>query len=476
MTTALPLAVDLDGTLARTDTLYEAVATAVLRQPWSVPALIRALLAGRASLKHALASQGAYRAETVPLNAEFLDYLRQEKARGRPLHLVTASPQPVADAVAERTGVFDSAAGTTNDVNLRGAAKAQHLRERFPDGFAYAGNDQSDLEVWRHARSAVTVAAPAEVERAVDGLGIPVEQRFASPVLRFPVWLRMLRIHQWSKNLLMFIPLVLAHLYSNVGAILDVVAGFVCMGLVASATYIVNDLSDLHADRRHATKCRRPLAAGEIAAGEAVVVALLLGLTGLVGAAFVEPWFGAAVLGYVLLTTAYSLHLKTQPLVDVFTLGVLYTLRIVMGTILLGIAASPWLLVFSLFFFFSMSTAKRHVEIVRASRKAPGQPINGRGYTSNDAPLTLALGVAANAVAVMLLFLYVANDAYPMHAYDHPAWLWGISPIVFLWSTRIWLKSHRGELDDDPIEFALRDRPSYALGLAAMACIIMAVR
>lgn len=470
-----PLAVDLDGTLCKSDSSIDALISVGLRSPKYIPKLWSALLRGRASLKSALSEIGAYRPESAPLRDDFVSYLREQKASGRELHLVTASPQPVADAIAERVGLFDSASGSFNDRNLKGDEKARHLQERFPEGFSYAGNDRADLKVWRHARSAIAVAAPPAIERRLSRLGVPVEQRFPAPKVKLGTYLRMLRSHQWSKNVLMFFPLVLAHQYTDPEAILRVTLGFLCMCLVASATYIANDLSDLDADRQHATKSRRPLAAGEVSVTSALLIALALGLAGMVGALALDKWFALALLVYAALTVSYSIRLKEIALLDVFVLGLLYTLRIVMGTVLIGGLGSPWLLVFSLFFFFSLSMAKRQVEIVRARQRGDHGRIRGRGYEVTDEPLTLSLGIAANSVAVLLLFLYVANDAYPQNSYSSPQWLWAISPIVFLWSTRIWLKSHRGKLDDDPINFALRDGPSLLLGVLVAACFVMAV-
>lgn len=464
MDSQLPLAVDLDGTLLKSDSLIDALTSVSLRSPKHIPALIRALHSGRFSLKAALTDVGGYRPDVSPLRDELVAYLRQQKSAGRSLHLVTASPQVVADAVAARLDLFETVAGSKDGVNLKGAAKVRYLQEKFPKGFAYAGNDTSDLEVWRHSASAVPVAAPAHVERAVAKLGVPIEERFPRQKTSVQTWLRMLRIHQWSKNLLLFVPLILAHEYGNLIAIMHVCLAFFCMGLVASATYILNDLSDLDADRRHATKRYRPLAAAEISAISGMIAATVLGVLGILGAVLVDPLFAVCLVFYIVLTLAYSLRLKAIPLLDVFVLGLLYTLRIIMGIVLLHVAASPWLLMFSLFFFLSLSLAKRHVEIVRAAEAGDAGRIRGRGYRTSDAPLTLALGISSSSISVVLLFLYVANSAYPIGAYGSPQWLWAISPLVFLWMTRIWLKSHRAKLDDDPINFALRDPPSLLLG------------
>lgn len=475
MSHGFPLAVDLDGTLAKSDGLVDALVMLLLRSPKLVPTVLAALLQGRLAFKTKLAEMGAYKPSSIPLRQNFLSYLDTQKAAGRALHLVTASPQSVADEVAARVGLFDSAIGSADGVNLKGRAKGECLKSRFPEGFSYAGNDHSDLGVWQYAKSAITVGAPKAVVKAVERLGIPIERSFETEHADWRAWLRLMRIHQWSKNVLMFVPLALAHKYDDMGALFHVFLAFLCMGLVASATYIVNDLSDLDADRQHVTKRRRPLAAAEISVGQGILAAAVLSTFGMLGAIALDRWFAVSLLVYVAMTLSYSLRLKAIALLDVFVLGLLYTWRIFMGIALLNVTPSPWLLVFSLFFFFSLSMAKRHVEIVRANERGEKGRIKGRGYFATDAPLTLSLGIASGAVAVMLLFLYVANDAYPAGVYRHPQWLWLISPLVFLWTTRVWLKSHRGRLDDDPINFALRDSPSIGLGLLVFAVYLCAV-
>lgn len=471
----VPLVVDLDGTLAKSDGLVDALATVVLRKPKRLFAVLSALVQGRLALKMALLEAGAYRAKSMPLRDEVVSYLHDQKRAGRELHLVTASPQEVANEVAERTGLFSTAIGSKDGVNLKAAWKAMFLKERFPKGFAYAGNDRSDLEVWKVASSAVAVATSPSVDRALAKLGILIERSFPAPRAGLAVWLRLFRTHQWSKNLLLFVPLALAHRYGEVTAILQVLLAFLCMGLVASATYIVNDLSDLDADRLHASKKRRPLASAAISVQAGVLAAALLGLLGMVGAVLLDRGFALWLLLYVTLTLSYSLRLKAIALLDVFVLSLLYTLRIVMGVAIVDVTPSPWLLVFSFFFFFSLSMAKRHVEIERAFARGETGRIKGRGYTAMDGPLTLSLGTSSSAIAVTLLFLYVAQDAYPAGYYRAPHWLWAISPLVFLWSTRIWIKSHRGRLDDDPISFALRDRPSLLLGVLVGVAFGLAV-
>lgn len=247
------------------------------------------------------------------------------------------------------------------------------------------------------------------------------------------------------------------------------------MGLVASGTYIINDLTDLEADRLHPTKRERPLARGDIPAQSAFAVAVLMIGAGLAGAAMLQMKFALAMLLYLALTLAYSLYLKRAAMLDVFVLGGLYAARILMGSLLIASPLSPWLIVFSLFLFLSLSMAKRHVEIVKTAAAGGDDKVRGRGYLTSDAPLTLGFGIASSVAAVLLILLYVVHDAYPAGAYKSPVWLWPISFIVFLWTARLWLLSHRGELDDDPVVFALKDPASLFLGVLVLGCFVGAI-
>ena len=470
-----PLVVDLDGTLTTSDSLVEAMLSVLFQRPETLVPACRSLLKGRASFKQFLADLGVYSPNSLPLRDDLLAYLVAEQKAGRQLHLATAANQSVADGIAARVGIFSSALGSSDGVNVKGKVKLAHLKERFPDGFSYAGNDRSDLHVWSEATSAVIVNASEATRRAARKLGTPVEREFPAQHVTFREWSRAVRIHQWSKNLLLFVPLLLAHRYHDVSAILTVLVGFLCMGLVASGTYLLNDLSDLDADRAHITKRNRAVASGAISAGTAVVLALVLMGGGLVGGTLLNLPFAGLLLAYCTLTLSYSLRFKRTPMFDVFLLGSLYTLRVFMGIVLIDAPVSPWLVTFSLFFFFSLAMAKRHVEIARAGAASISGLIKGRGYTAEDAPLTLTFGISSGLVAILILFLYVANDAYPMGSYKHPEWLWLTGFLVFLWLSRIWLLSSRRELDDDPVAFAVDDPLSWFLGALMLGILLMAV-
>jgi 4-hydroxybenzoate polyprenyltransferase len=271
-----------------------------------------------------------------------------------------------------------------------------------------------------------------------------------------------MRVHQWSKNILLFVPLFVGHAF-NAQALGRSALGFVLLSLLSSATYIINDLADLEADRAHPTKRVRPFASGHLKIANGLIAAPVLMIGALAGAYFLAPAFAAAMLAYLAMTLAYSYRLKRTPLLDVFIIGVLFTLRIVMGAELLDLAHSPWLLSFALAFFLSLALAKRHAEVMAATANR-AEEIAGRGYRGADSPITLTFGVGVGLVSVVIMLLYMANDATPSGFYHHAGWLYAIPALLTLWLMRIWLLSHREELHDDPVIFALRDPASLLLG------------
>lgn len=469
----LPLVVDLDDTLLRTDTLYESLAAGLFRKPVATLRAVSQLQNGRAAMKRAITGVATPVTEVLPANDALLDYLEAQAAAGRSLHLVSAADQAVVDQVAERFGFFESAMGSDGSRNLKGANKATYLAETFPDGFVYAGDSAVDLAVWEKAAGAILVGASADTAQRAERL-TTVEARFDGVRPTARDWRKALRVHQWPKNVLIFAALFLGHAYGDPVAWLRVVTGFLLFSLAASGTYILNDLADLASDRRHATKCRRPIAAGRVPirlalplAGASIGVALAgmlaLGVESLV-----------FLLIYLALTLGYSFRLKRVPMLDVTVLASLYTIRIGLGAYLVEVTLSPWLLVFSMFFFLSLSMAKRYVEVARKAASGAGV-IAGRGYHAEDGLLLLNFGVSTAACSVFVVCIYLLESAFPSGAYGRPGFLWIAVLMIALWTMRIWLLAYRRELDDDPVAFAIRDRMSFVLGAFAALGVLLAI-
>ena len=465
---------DLDGTLVMTDTLHEGFVRALFTRPMDAFKALLSIRRGPAEVKTRLADYSAEGAASFPQRGEFVEWLRGQAKGGRRLHLVTAAHETVAQAVAARFAIFDSVIATKGGDNLKGRAKRDRLVERFPEGFSYAGDARADLPVFEAADSIVLAGHSAALGRQARGKGHTVEAEFPNAPRGARAWLKAIRVHQWAKNLLMFIPLLLSGLFVSIEPAVNVAIGFLLMGVAASGTYIVNDLSDLAADRAHATKKNRPFASGALSVRAGMAAATLMVGAGVVGGFILAPAFGALLVGYTLVTLSYSLWFKRVAILDVALLAGLYALRLGMGAVLASAVFSEWLMVFALFFFLSLSLAKRHVEIVKAAAVSTG-PIKGRGYNTGDAVLTLPLGLAAAMTSLLVMVLFLVFAAMIPGAYANPKFLWGAPLLVFLWLSRVWLLASRGELEDDPVSFAVKDRVSLFLGALLGVFTLLAV-
>jgi 4-hydroxybenzoate polyprenyltransferase len=471
----LPLVVDLDGALLKVNLLHEGLLALLIRRPWQ---LIRALLIlvarGRAHMEAMLATCDIVDVESLPLRDELVNWLREQAAAGRELHLVSTADQAIVRRLATRLRLFDSWVGGDEYRRLGGAARAADLRRRFPEGFCYAGGRAEEFAVWQSASKAIVAGALPSVRRRIERLKKPIEAEFPAPAVGAALLVRQLRLHQWAKNLLVFLPLLLAHRFTDLHGWLFTLLAFAGMSLIASATYVVNDLSDLADDRRHITKRNRPLAAGTLPGVAAVAVVPLMLIAGFVLAFAARPEAALILAAYLAVTLAYSFRLKQVPLLDTAVIGSLFTLRIVLGAVAARTSLSPWLLAFSAMLFFSLAMAKRHSEIAKASRSTAAVKIAGRGYEPGDVLLTLVYGIASGVASLVISMLYITNGVATV-LYGSPNWLWAVPLLLYLWQMRVWLLAHRGVLDDDPIVFALKDKTSLALAAGCLLALYLAL-
>jgi 4-hydroxybenzoate polyprenyltransferase len=465
-----PLVVDLDGTLIHTDTLHECALRIVRDSPLHTLAIPVWLYAGKAVLKQRLAARTPVDAQTLPYNESLLDWLRTQRSGGRPLILCTACDRSIAERIAEHLGIFDGVIASDGIANLSGTRKAQRLEQLFGrGGFDYVGNSSADLPVWARARRAVVVNASGTLARKAQAL-CEVERVFPPGARGLSAWRRVLRVHQWAKNLLLLVPLLAAHQVFDLGAWLSLALAFVSFSLCASSVYIVNDLLDLESDRRHPRKRTRPFASGVVPVWMGVVLAPILlasslALGSLVGGEFL-PW----LLFYALLTSAYSWLIKRIVLVDCLTLALLYTLRIIAGAAAVGQTLSFWLLAFSVFLFLSLAFVKRYAEL-EVQQRAGNETVHGRGYHTADAPLIRNMGTTAGYCAVLVLALYLNSDVVAK-LYRAPQVVWGTVPLLLFWISWMWMQAHRGRMNDDPLVFAVKDPASLVTGALFGAVLV----
>ncbi len=466
-----PLCVDLDGSLVVTDTLWESIMALTGHRPLTALALPWWLFKGRAGLKRAVAQHTRLDPATLPYHGELLDFLRARQAAGQPLVLTTAADERVARPIADHLGIFDQVIASDGQTNLKGAGKLNAIQARYGDqGFDYVGNANADIPLWRAATQSYAVASPAQAERW-NRQGCRLTRVFPSHHAPGAA-IQAMRPFQWCKNLLLILPLLLAHQYHHLDKIVDCAIAFLCFCLCASAVYIFNDLVDLETDRKHPTKRRRPFASGRVP----IPMGIALGWVSLIGAfglaAVVSGRFLGVLCVYGLLTTAYTLDLKKRLLVDVVTLAGLYTLRILAGGVATGIEVSAWLMGFSMFLFFSLALAKRYTELAMLQGQGKARS-SRRGYVVTDLETIAQVGIASGMLSVLVFSLYISESETAVRHYPNRGFLWLMCPLLLYWVVRVWFIAKRRCLHDDPIVFALKDPVSYATAITAVVIVFL---
>lgn len=469
---AVPLVVDVDGTLIRTDLLHEATLQFVARHPLESWRLLPWVARGKAALKRELADRVEPALHSLPLRDETVAVIRQAQGEGRPVFLASASDQRYVSAIAERVGGITGVLGTDGRTNLAGSHKAAALVKRFGQGgFDYIGDRPVDMPVWSAARRALVVAHSAGFERRVQR-AFPQAEVVARSRVSPRQMLKAMRPHQWAKNLLVFLPLIAGHSF-GARPIATALLAFLCFSLAASSAYIINDLLDLPGDREHPRKHRRPFASGAVPAPHGLVLGAVLMIAALAFSLLLPGRFAPTLIAYVALTLAYSFFLKRKLLVDVIVLGGLYTIRVFGGLAALGEMTSPWLLMFSLFLFLSLAAVKRCSELVQR-RDAGKSDVIGRGYRVSDLGVLVPLAAAAGYAAVLVVTLYLSSSEV-VALYAHPRRMWLICPLLIYWISRVLVLSHRGELHDDPVIFALTDKVSWLTGAAVAGVVAISL-
>jgi 4-hydroxybenzoate polyprenyltransferase len=488
-----PLCVDLDGTLVKSDTLVDSVLVLGRQHPAMLLKIPGWIAQGKASFKRHVTSAVELNVAHLPYNRELLQYLEQQHATGRPIYLATAADTTLAERVAAHLGLFSGVLASDGTLNLAGKHKLAAFQSRFGNNFTYIGNALPDATLLGACTEPMVANPTSGLRAALRKSRVIPARTFLDSPSTLKSWLKAIRLHQWAKNALIFLPLLLAHAWS-LGPIVGSLIAFVSFGLCASATYIVNDLLDLEADRKHLRKRRRPFAAGDLSAISGVAVVGLFLLSSLALAIFL-PHAVAAVSGtallnrpyyflewlaiYAVTTTAYSFSLKRMVLVDVIVLSGLYTVRILAGSAATGITVSAWLGGFSIFFFLSLAFVKRFAELegLRQRELIPAETpvqIHGRGYLVSDIEQLRSFGSASGYASVVVLTLYISNIS-AAELYVHPNRLWLLVPVLLLWISRLWLVASRGELDEDPVVYAITDKRSLFMGLLVVLVVLISL-
>lgn len=469
------LFVDLDGTLVASDLLWEALVRAVKQSPWIALLVPLWLLRGRAGLKHAISLRSAPDPAGLPYRQDVLDYVRERKGEGCRVVLATASHERWARDVAGHLGLFDDVLSSDAARNLKGthklAAIEAYCREHGFSLWGYIGDSPADLAIWAAAGEVHVVQPSRALLARIRQRGEPA-RIFGRRAGLLRATLRIMRPHQWVKNALLFVPLLLARQYTDTGKTFAAIVAFAAFSLCASSVYVLNDLLDVEADRLHPRKRKRPFASGALplAFGPALT-GVLMSTAFVLALAFLPAAFSVVLLMYMLVTSAYSIVLKSKVLLDVFVLASLYTLRVFAGGVATELSVSEWLLAFSIFIFTSLAFAKRYVEMARLLGEGKTTAV-GRGYQVSDISLIESFGTTSGYLAVLVFALYV-NHGLPSF-YRHTWLLWLSCPLLMFWISRLWFLAKRGELNDDPVIFAVTDRVSLAIVVVVGLLVLLA--
>lgn len=466
------IVVDLDGTLIRTNTLWESLLLLAKQEPFKFLIAPFWLLGGMSYLKKRIFDYVEPDASVLPYNTEILSFLQKSKEEGKTLILASATDERLVKKVAEHLELFDSAFGTTSNNDMKGKHKLEIINHICNGNtFDYIGNEKADILIWEASDKAYVVS---NSKKLIDKLPKKIDKVhvFSSP-RNLKTYVEAIRPHQWVKNILLFVPLILAHEITSVYKIFTIFIAFWTMSLCASSAYILNDLLDIESDRHHSTKRNRPFATGLISIPTGLAMSLfLLLLSFSIGLLFLPNQFIATLLSYFILSTMYSLFLKKYFLVDVITLSSLYSLRIYAGSVAISVVLTPWLLAFSSFFFLNLSFLKRYIEL-REYESCEKKKLKGRGYMTNDIQVVQSSGIASGFMSVLILYLYITNSREVTELYSNPMWLWFIGPFLIYWVTRIWLLAQRGNVDSDIILFTIKDVASWIVGIVIATIIAL---
>ncbi|NQV68670.1 MAG: UbiA family prenyltransferase [Pseudohongiella sp.] len=468
-----PLFVDLDGTLIKSDLMLESVLLLIKKNPLAAFMLPLWLLKGRANLKHQLAQRVDIPYELLPPNPEFKAYIQQQEAEGRNIVLISASNQQQVRALSNHYGFFIDAIGSDEQLNLKAENKLLRILQlNQKAGFSYAGNSSADLPIWDEADEVVMVNCAVSLAEKLKNKTNSIT-RFDTPGSKLHKFFLAMRPHQWLKNGLLFLPLILSHQIDQLHLFLQACIGFLSFSLCASSVYFLNDMLDLNSDRQHHAKRSRQFASGELALAYGFLGAPILLAASFAVALLLPANFIAVLFLYWILTSLYSLFLKRLFMLDVLTLAVLYTLRIIAGSAAIAVATTFWLLAFSFFLFLSIAMAKRFTEFSNLS-STERTSVAGRAYSTAHLKMLAITGGCSSLIAVAVFAFYI-NAPDTTELYTSPGLLWLICPLLVFLLGRIWIFAQQGKLNEDPVLFAISDHPSQAVTLMCGLIIWLAI-
>jgi 4-hydroxybenzoate polyprenyltransferase len=454
----IPICVDLDKTLSKTDTLQEAIISLIKENPFNIFFFFFWFSKGLVNFKNEVFTKANINVELLPFNYELIEYLKQLKSNGNKIYLVTASVQFLADQISNAIPIFEESFGTGLSNNLKGINKKNFLNEKFGEGrYIYVGDSKADLKVWNSAKGAIVIGSHSFVKKVQNITKVYCS--FNSSNLNFIKIIKAIRVYQWVKNILLFLPLLLAHKLNQSEPIINVILGFLSFSLISSSVYVFNDLLDLENDRVHPKKRFRPFASGDISSFQGIFIGIVLILCSFVIGYQINNKFLFVLASYFVISNLYSLKLKQEPIIDILIIAGLFTIRMYAGSIAADAYISTWFLAFSLFLFLSLASVKRYNEILQ-NIMVNKEKVFGRGYSANDNVFVLALGIGAGLITVLIYLLYV-NSSQVSSLYTNSSVLILNTPLLLYWNLRLWHQTNNGKMSDDPIIFTIKDKVSY---------------
>lgn len=463
--------IDLDGTLIKTDILYESVLLLIKKNFIYLFIMPFWLLTGKSNLKYKVSSLVDINPQTLPYNERFLNYIKEQHQQGRRLILATATTEKYAQAIADHLGIFSQVIASTENKNISGKTKLDNIKNHAKN-FSYAGNAVIDLVIFSQAKESIVVNPTWGLKRKLTLIN-NISQVFENEDKVGLAAFKAIRMYQWVKNSLIFVPLLMSQQFYNIDAVLNVMIAFISFSFLASSTYIVNDLIDIPNDRMHTRKKNRPLASGRLSIPMAIVIAIILFSSSFVIASSVNAAFFYGLVFYLVLTLLYSFKLKSYILMDTISLSLLYTTRIFVGALVINIMPSVWLIAFSMFMFLSLALVKRCSELQTLGLENKNRT-PGRDYTVSDTYILASMGVTSGFVSVLVVALYL-NDVESISQYTYPEILWSVCPLLLYWIGRMWIKTFRDEMHDDPIVFTIKDKGSLFCIVSILVIIISAI-
>ncbi|MBN1983889.1 MAG: UbiA family prenyltransferase [Chitinivibrionales bacterium] len=466
------LVVDLDGTLIHSDVLWESLILLVKKNPLSIFWVVWWYIhQGLSQVKVRIASIVQPDVTLLPFNLPLIEFLKERKNNGTQLWLASASDSRIVEKVADHVGIFTRFFGTTPDCNLRGQKKLDTIKRQLEGkSFSYIGNEKADVPLLNSGMNAYIVAKDQSLAKYLSQESSEI--RFFLVQKKYLSFIKALRVHQWSKNILIFVPLFLAHKITNIEKVVSCVTAFLSFCCCASAVYIINDLLDIESDRKHPVKKNRPFASGAlpISSGFRMIVVCCI-LSASISIFFLDINYLLLLGLYFTMTLCYSLFLKRMLLFDVLTLSALYSMRIFAGRVAGSVEVTAWFLAFSSFFFLSLAFIKRFIEL-KDTILEPSAKLVSRDYANSEMNLIQSAGISSGFMSILVFLLYITTSEQVTDLYNNPKLLWFIGPFLVYWILRMWFLAHRGKVNCDPVSFAIKDRVSWIVGFCIMLLII----